>query len=247
MLNISPPSLRASSALEYAPMRTRLSNHPAKRHERRLLIGWGQRQRNKMQTAPAAVAVAASCKKGSSVWVCCLSQVSENNTAHATAFTCPGLDVLFLIILLRDGFSPEGHWKRDAVMVLSVIAALFPCCSLENDGSGRGFSRCVISYFRLYPKGPDCSFNRIFYHFSTRSSLLSVACLRKAHHHSEGRDAFSDASYSSWNFLSRLTCCCTMTSTEIMRLQREAKWNLKFSPYFRKSKRSRANPVFLKL
>lgn len=52
------------------------------------------------------------------------------------------------------------------------------------------------------------------------------------------------------NFLSCLTCCCTTTSIEIMRLQRKAASDLKFSPcpeYMRKSKRARANPFVFKV
>lgn len=220
MFSISPTGLRASSASEYSPMRTYLLKRQRSDMNGGFWLAGSSGSGTKCRRPPLLSLLLPPEKKGSSVWVCRLSQVSENNTAHTTVFKRPRLDVLFLIIPFRDRFSPEGHWKRDAVNVLSAVVFLY--CSLENDGSRHDFSRCVISYFRQYAKGPECSFNRIFYHYDTRSSFLSVACFRKAHHHSKGRDAFWEASYSSWNFLSCLTCCCTMTSTEIMRLQRKA-------------------------
>lgn len=109
--------------------------------------------------------------------------------------------------------------------VLSVKAAVFLYCSLENDGSWHGFSRCVISYFRLYPKGPDYSFNRVVI-ITLRAHLFyqSPVCIKLI---ITQKDAtrFWDASCSTWNFWSRQTCCCALTSAEIMKL------HLKKGPY----------------
>lgn len=75
-------------------------------------------------------------EKGSSVWVCRLSQVSENRPAHTTVFKCPRLGVCF-----QSSCDRISGRATDSGMLLtvSVKAAVFLYCSLGNDASWHGF------------------------------------------------------------------------------------------------------------
>lgn len=162
MFSISPTRLRASSASEYPPMRTYLLKRQWSDMNGGFWLAGSSGSGTKCRRPPLLSLLLPPEKK---------VQVSESAASHRLVKTIlptqlySRLDVLFLIIPFRDRFSPEGHWKRDAVNVLSAVVFLY--CSLENDGSWHDFSRCVISYFRQYAKGPECSFNRIFYHYDT--------------------------------------------------------------------------------
>lgn len=135
-------------------------------------------------------------EKGSSVWVCRLSQVSENHPAHTTVFKCPRWGVCF-----QASYSviELARMATDSGMLLTVPVK--SCClPILFPGKWRLLTRFLVaaSYhiFVCVQKGRPVHSVAHFYFLCYRGRFVPIVpisrwetCLRDAHHQPEGRDA----------------------------------------------------------
>lgn len=150
-------------------------------------------------------------EKGSSVWVCRLSQVSENHPAHTTVFKCPRLGVCF-----QSSCSVIELARRATDSGMLLTMSVKSCClPILFPGKWRLLTRFLVaaSYhiFVCVQKGRPvhavAHFFLFFYFIEdeTCSSFISVAekpvCVTLIISQEDATHKW-DASFWSWNFLS---------------------------------------------